>query len=275
MDASFEAIQSYAQDHCDETLLIESEAPRYPLAKSSQASLLCKRYSGGPIKFETAAFLIADGRFVQMEAHDVDIASAKTTLGQADGVYLGMNHHHEGTIWLDSDQGRLLWLTEDARHPNLFSWANPALDDDDAVQNESTHIPALLDFSSDLETLLPLFEQQCPQIVVNDNERIWLPNKPEKQVQIDCFGFSFAGFERKFEAVFGDGKLQVIWVLTGKPEESRLHARLIEDWGQPTLSNESWDVFANGRISLYKDKPEFLILSDEMIPLYQDMLKGQ
>ena len=92
-------------------------------------------------------------------------------------------------------------------------------------------------------------------MVVHESERVWLPNKPEQQVQIDCFGFPYAGFERKFEAVFGDGKLQVIWVLTGKPEESRLRALLIKDWGQPSLVNESWEVFGDGRISLYNAKP--------------------
>ncbi|HKJ16651.1 MAG TPA: hypothetical protein VJ984_04820 [Xanthomonadales bacterium] len=274
MGASLDELQSFAEKHCSETTLIESETIHYPLAKDSEASLLCKRYTGTPIGFETAAFVIADGVFVQMEAHGVDTDSAHSALGEADGTYLGMENYREGTIWLDSATARLLWLTEDARHPNLFAWNNPVLGNGTSTQNETTEIPALLDFSASLEALLPEFEQQCPQMVVNENERIWLPNKPDQQVQIDCFGYSFAGFERKFEAVFGDGKLQVIWVLTGKPEESRLSARLKHDWGQPTMVNDSWEVYGDGRISLYKDKPEFLILSDEMIPLYQEMLNG-
>ena len=197
-------------------------------------------------------------------------------MGEADGIYLEMNHYDEGRLWLDTDHQRLFWLTGEARHPNLFAWSNPLLGQGQTGQNDSTLIPDWLDFSASYDELLPRFKAQCPQIIVNDNQRIWLPNKPARQIQIDCFGYSFAGFPRKFEAVFGDGKLEVIWVLTGKPEESRARQKLLRDWGEPTLVNDAWEVFGDGRISLYKDKPEFLILSDDMIPLYRDRLdKGQ
>ncbi len=116
----------------------------------------------------------------------------------------------------------------------------------------------------------PIFKQKCKQIKEDKIEKIWLKNEPKEQIQINCFGFSFAGFDRKFEAVFGDGKLQVIWVLTAKPEEQRLRELLVADWGKPTLVNEMWEVFDGGKIALRKDKPELLILSDEMMPHYQE-----
>ena len=88
-------------------------------------------------------------------------------------------------------------------------------------------------------------------------------------MQINCFGYEYAGFERKFEAVFGDGKLQVVWVLSGQQEEQRIRQQLLADWGPAEITNPKWEVFAGGKISLRKDKPELLILADEMIPYYR------
>lgn len=45
-----------------------------------------------------------------------------------------------------------------------------------------------------------------------------------------------------------------------------ISASLIRVRGQPKMINDSWEVFGEGRISFYKDKPEFLILPDQMIP---------
>jgi hypothetical protein len=270
MGASLEALRESLGQVCEKTALYAADAPRYPLAERSEATFVCTDFSGGPIGFEKAAFVVADNRLVQVEALGVDLDSAQSVLGEPDGVYLDMNNYSHGTLWLNTEGKRLFWLSEAARHPNLFAWHNPHLSEVPAkAGNDSTRIPSLLNFEASLDQLRSRFEAECEQIAVHENERVWLPNKPDQQVQIDCFGFPYAGFERKLEAVFGDGKLQVIWVLTGKPEESRLRARLIKDWGQPSLTNESWEVFGGGRISLYKDKPEFLILSDEMIPLYE------
>jgi len=275
MGDSLETVLPALEGQCESTSVFEEPRPRYPLAGQLEVHLLCKGWFGGPLDFESAAFVIADGQLVQMEASGVDQDIVQRLLGVPDGEYLHMDNFRQGTVWMDTHTDRLLWLSMEARHPNLFAWPNPHLGAPvEKPQNESTQIPALLNFSSSLETLRPLFQEQCDQIVIHENERVWLPDHPSNQVQIDCFGFAYAGFERKLEAVFGDGKLQVIWVLTGKPEESRLRARLVEDWGQPSLVNDNWEVFGNGRISLRKDKPEFLILSDEMIPLYRDEFGG-
>lgn len=271
MGADQVSVQDLLQQLCDSVTVVNHDEVTFPLASETETHLVCDGYSGAPIAFDKAAFVIADGGLVWMQALNIDIDSANAVLGEPDGEYLRMNNYHDGTIWLDTRNRNLYWLSMEARHPNLFAWSNPNLGNE-AVggENNSTKIPALLDFSASLDELRPLFEAQCQQIVVHENERVWLPHKPETQVQIDCFGVPFAGFERKFEAVFGDGKLEVIWVLTGKPEEDRLREYLTRDWGNPTLVNDSWEIFGDGRISLYKDKPEFLILSDDMIPLYQE-----
>lgn len=272
---SLDAVVEALREPCENATIFKVDAPRYPLAGKTETHLLAEQCSNTPLRFERAAFVFADGQMVQMEALGVDAQNVYELLGAPDGTYLAMENFREGTAWLDTEDHRLVWLSMDARHPNLFAWRNPHLGKSPAPSNnDSTLVPDLLDFESSLETSRPNFVKQCRQIVFHENERVWLPNKPKHQVQIDCFGFPYAGFERKFEAVFGDGKLEVIWVLTGKAEESRLRSKLIEEWGEPSLVNGTWEVFGDGKISLRKDKPEFLILSDEIIPFYTDQFEA-
>ena len=89
------------------------------------------------------------------------------------------------------------------------------------------------------------------------------------QQQLDCFGFEYAGFPRKIEAVFGDGILEQVWILTGKPEEDRIRQALTEAYGAPSFVDENWEVFDDGRVMLRKDKPEVLMVSDRLAPLYR------
>jgi len=210
-----------------------------------------------------------------MEAIDVSVPALQKVLGETKSMYLDMNIFHNGTYWLDENHARLIWLHDDAKHPNLFSWHNPYLTTSNIqTQTASVEIPDLFDFDSDLEKLKPLFAEQCDQIQQEHHEEAWLLNKPEVQIQINCFGYMFGGFERKFEAVFGDGRLQLIWILTAKAEEPRLRELLVKRWGEPETNTANWEVYAKGRISLRKDKPEMLVLSDQMIPLYRNELES-
>lgn len=116
------------------------------------------------------------------------------------------------------------------------------------------------------------FEAECPLLEVSRNERIWLPNQPANQTQVNCFGYEYAGFPRKLEAVYGDGRLHVVWILTGKAEEGRVRRALGEAFGQATSVNEKWEFFADDLVGLYKEKPEVLLLSEEIAPLFRSQL---
>ena len=89
------------------------------------------------------------------------------------------------------------------------------------------------------------------------------------QHQLDCYGYEFAGFPRKIEAVFGDGVLQQAWILTGKGEEERVRRALVEAWGEATYIDDDWEIFGDGTVMLRKDKPEVLMLSPGLAPLYR------
>lgn len=248
----------------------------YPLAAKTETHLICQSYQKGDMQFEKAVFVVADGKLAQMEANGVADALVRKYLGEAAWNYIGMDVYQEGTFWFEPAQSRLVWLHDDAMHPNLFAWHNPQLwTSEIADYRDSTAIPAVLDFTASLDELRREFKKQCKYVQEDQSERIWLPNKPQKQVQINCFGYEYAGFERKFEAVFGDGQLQLVWILTGKQEEQRLRKQLIADWGEAGTVNDNWEVFQGGRIALRKDKPEFLVLSDEMIPFFKKRMESE
>jgi hypothetical protein len=276
MGASSADVVEAASRFCESHSVIHAEAVRYPLAGDSEEYVICEGYSGGPLGFERAAFVLADDRLSQVEAFGVGEEELNALMEKPDGEYLGMVYFGRGSVWLDAGAGRMTWLTESALHPNLFAWSVPQLSET-AIEaiGDSTEIPVFIDFNASLDALEPAFERNCSGTARLESHNPWLPNGPDTQVQIDCFGVPFGGFPRKFELVFGDGNLQVIWVLTGKPEQERMLELLRRDWGEPDLVNDGWEVFGGGRISLRKDKPEFLILSEEMIPFYQDTFTAE
>ena len=92
---------------------------------------------------------------------------------------------------------------------------------------------------------------------------------PFAQLQIDCFGIEYAGFPRKFEARFGDNKLNVLWILTGKGEEDRIRQELIKHYGKPIFINDDWEIFNDWQIGLRKDKPEVLVMTKEIGMFYK------
>jgi len=77
------------------------------------------------------------------------------------------------------------------------------------------------------------------------------------------------------EAVFGDGILQLAWILAGSGEEDRLRQALIAAYGPAISDNGTYEVFADGRVALRKDKHEILILSEELVPLYLEEFRNK
>jgi len=261
------------KSYCKKLSQLDVSPPNYPLAEKTEQHIICINYADDKMQLNSAAFVLADDKLTQVNAEPANIDEIEQLLGEAEGEYLDNKIFLQGAYWLDKNNNRVTWLSKAALHPNLFSWTNPYLTSTTAVSySHDIRIPTMLDFSRNLETLMPLFQNTCPLIKVDKANRIWLPNKPTTQTQVNCFAYPYVGFPRKLEAVFGDGKLEVIWVLTGKQEEERLRQLLQAEYGPAESVSDNWEIFAKGRISLRKDKPELLILSDEMIPLYKAKL---
>ena len=154
---------------------------------------------------------------------------------------------------------------------NLFTWSNPYLVTTPSY-NTSATTPGFLVFGEKYEQLKPQFERACPMLNIETIEQPWLPNKPTSQIQINCVGYEYAGFPRRIEAVFGDGVLEVVWILTGKNEEDRVRQALVEAFGAAEIVGDVWEVFEGQRVALRKDKPEILMISEKMIPYYTKKL---
>lgn len=275
LDGDKQLVSNKLNKYCGDIKEFHVESPQFSLAKKTELHLICNQYQDNNFQFQRIVFTIADNRLKLVQAKGFDNDRLQAFLGKPQGEYLGISVYEQGLYWLDKKSNRFVWLAKEGLHPYLFAWHNPLLSKLSYAPYPTTiDIPKLLNFDATLAISKQAFQAECPLFKVDVAKRIWLPNKPQSQTQINCFAFPYAGFPRKLEAVFGDDKLQVIWVLSGKQEETRLRLLLNQKFGKPIINNAKWEVFNKGKISLRKDKPELLILSDEMIPLYMDGFKN-
>ena len=98
---------------------------------------------------------------------------------------------------------------------------------------------------------------------------------PIGPLQISCFGVDCLGFPRKIEARFGDDKLNVVWILGPKGEETRVLNALIEQFGQPIYTNDDREIFNNWQVGLRKDNPEVLLMEQNLGLNYKRDYFGQ
>lgn len=262
------------EGRCESTHTVAVAPPSFPLAAAREEHLVCRGFRGASGPVEAAAFVFADDRLALIEAHGGAVgAFGKRKEGSRD--YLHYRILDEGERFVDTASDTVWFLSQEALHPNLFTWSNPHLEPGAAPPAEieaSGAIPEILAFGERLDSLRPGFERACRFVQVDENSRVWLPHAPSVQTQVNCLGFEYAGFHRKVEAVFGDGVLELAWILTGGGEESRVRRALVEEFGEPEAVSEIWEVFHGGRIALRKDKPEVLMLSDRMVPFYRQQI---
>jgi hypothetical protein len=148
-------------------------------------------------------------------------------------------------------------------HTNLFTWKNPYLTPGyTAIKaaSSSSQIPSFLKMGGPLDSLRQVLNANSN--FTNTEE---LDGKdPNAQIQINCFGVPYLGFPRKVEARFGDDKLNGVWILTAKGEEGRIRQALTAEFGPPNFLNNDWEVFNNWQVALRKDKPEVLLIEQQL-----------
>ena len=255
---------------CESITEVVVDPPSFPLAASREIHLICSDFVVGTVTVRSLALTFADQRLVMLYAEgnaaEVFLGFASEPLRQ----YLDFTASFGDLLVVDRSSDQVWVMSAEAAHPNMFQWRNPYIDSPKSASYEqSAQVPEILEFSKTLEQLLPAFEEQCAFTHMGTYD-VWLLNQPELQQQIDCFGFEYAGFPRKIEAVFGDGILEQAWILTGKGEESRVREALIAEFGDPTFVSDKWEVFHNKQVMLRKDKPEVLMLSVKLAELFFD-----
>lgn len=242
--------------------------PSFPLAEKTEVHLICLDCKSSNGNIEEVAFTFADDKLCLIQAKGNAVKAITEQRKDTAQVFMNYAAYWEDLIVTDQSKDKVWIMNPEAAHPNLFAWDNPYLPSNGGVETlyqSSAAIPDFIEMGATLEKIQPLLKEASSFTF----SRELGPDDPNAQLQIDCFGIEYAGFPRKFEARFGDGKLNMVWILTGKGEEDRVRQKLIKAYGSPVYQNEAWEVFKEWEVFLRKDKPEVLLLTPELGEFYR------
>ncbi|SDM63534.1 hypothetical protein [Maricaulis salignorans] len=268
MGAGDAALETLLEQRCEGLERIDVATPRFPLAAERETHFVCDGLDmASGARLDRAVFTLGDGALVQLNA--TGGAGALTQQGEA-------QQFRDFTVWpdagvlIDSASDTVWVLNPDGLHTNLFMWRHPALDGAalPAAQALSFTMPAEIRLGETLEVLAPEIEAACAFTRTFDDEP-GLPTGNTTQTQIDCFGYDVAGFDRKIEFVFADGRLALAWILTGVGDEARLRDMLTAQYGEPAAAvPPGLEFFPGDQIALRTDKPEILVASDAVVSAF-------
>lgn len=263
---STEIAFSLLTEHCESPFKKEVSPVSFPIAVHNEAYLVCDELSnGGEI-----AITVADGKVAHIYGIKIPDELVIEPKGQT-SEYMGHQAYEGYVLWKYQPDNSVILVHEDGLHPHLFLWKNPMLKSVNNTNLSNTHVSSsVLKLGSDFKDLKPIFDQSCAPLEVKPKNSPWFTNPSTNQFQVDCFHHNIFGFQRKIEAVFSDELLKLVWILTAKQEEDRLKEHLVRMFGPVHKTYQNWFVFDQGRIYLRKDKPEILIISDELAPAVRE-----
>lgn len=258
--------EAYASERCAGVMIVEADSVSFPLARESETHIVCDGFETDKGIVDRVVFLMADGVLSHVSA------SGNTQAFALDEESFELLNYQ---VWLDqrvfiNTELDMAWvLNPDGMHTNLFVWRNPLLDTDTLPEPMplTFSAPPEVRFGASIDELAPELEEACFFTNTRENDPS-LPTQPETQTQIDCFGYPVSGFERKIEFVFGDGHLELVWILTGVGEEDRLRDTLTEQFGEAEILMPGMESFADRHVILRTDKPELMMASDAIFQAY-------
>lgn len=262
LDESLKTVKEKLKSISKSTNIISIDNPSFPLAKDKEEHLICTNIKTENGIVKRAVFTFADDKLSYIVArgntYNVFASKRKDTAR----VYIDYDVYFKDKLFLNNKD--IAWiLNQEALHVNLFAWENPYLNSDyktKAVSNSSDKIPTFLKMGASIDELKPLFEANSNFTNTEELDG----SDPNAQLQINCFGVDYLGFPRKVEARFGDNKLNVVWILTGKGEENRIREALIAQYDEPIFTNDDWEIYNNWQVGLRKDKPEVLLMTQKI-----------
>jgi len=242
--------------------LITVDIPTFPLAKSKEAHLVCSNVKTANGTLGKVVFTFADDKLVYIEAKGNTMKTFTSTRKDTARTYMDYTVYFKDKLFLKKKSDRAWILSQGAMHVNLFTWENPHLKQQSKTTkvNASTKVPAFLKMGASFDELKASLEANSAFTHREELDG----SDPNAQFQINCFGVDYLGFPRKMEARFGDNKLNVVWILTGKGEEDRIRKALIKQYGKPIYVNKDWEIFNNWQVGLRKDKPEVLLIEQKI-----------
>lgn len=263
MEESLEVVTGKVRDISDDLKLISEENPTFPLAANKEEHLVCNGVKAKDGSIRRVVFTFADGRLKYILAHgNVARVLARNRKDTA-MVYMDYEVYFADKLFLNKKDDLAWILAEEAMHPNLFSWVNPYIYDDEEPASSSPiadGVPNFIKMGAPMDEMKSVLEENSAFTALEELDG----SDPNAQVQINCFGLVALGFSRKIEARFGNDRLNVVWILTGKGEESRIREALIKQFGKPVYKNEEWEIFNDWQVGLRKDKPEVLLMEKEI-----------
>lgn len=268
LNESLAAVSHMMKQHSKSQKLYEPEGIRFPLASKKESHLVCSEVRTQYGSIDRVVFTFADDALSYIEARgnvsETLLAHRKDTAQR----YMEYHFYPSDKLIVNPKEDAAWIMTDAAMHVNLFTWNNPYLNGKTTSKETAevvTEIPAFLKMGGDLAELLPMFEENS----AFTNREELDGSDPFAQVQINCFGVDYMGFPRKVEARFGKDKLNVVWILTAKAEEARIHTALVEQFGDPIFTNDAWEIYNDWQVALRKDKPEVLLMEKEVGQFYK------
>ena len=263
LDQNLETVSNRLEEISGTMELVTVDIPVFPLAKSKENHLVCTNLQTKKGKVARAVFTFADDTLRYIEARGHVEKTLVEQMKDTPRTYLNLEVYPADKLFYDRDQDAVWIMNKEAMHVNLFTWNNPLLDPSNEVgiKGETTsEVPAFLEMGSSMEKIKPVLKANSLFTTTDQLDG----SDPNAQIQINCFGVKYMGFPRKIEARFGDEKLNVVWILTGKGEEDRIRKALIAQFGEPVYVNEAWEIFNDWQVGLRKDKPEVLLMEKSL-----------
>lgn len=270
-----QSVETELATRCGRLASVTPTPVRFPLARDHEQHFVCDSLTTQTgDHFERAVFTLADGALAQIEVRG---DTAPLTANAGESFALGdWTAYPDAAMVIDAAAGTAHLLSEDGLHTNLFAWHNPLMDDEPLDYGPlAIDVPPQVRPGESIETLRAEIEAVCPVVQVREIEPPSLPTEPQTQTQINCFGYETAGFERKIEYVFGDGRLVLAWILTGRGEGDRLEAAMDAAYGEPDFAGESFRFYDGGAAALRFDKPEILFVERTLGAGYMAQLAAQ
>jgi len=261
MNESLATVQTKLKDIVATSKVITVKHTVFPLAKDKEQHLICSDVKTGTGTISKAVFTFSDDQLTNIEARGNVQQSLATKLSDTAINYMDYLVYQKQMLFIDSKKDIAWILTDEALFCHLFTYENPYLDEkrSEALPNTGL-IPAFLQMGATFEDLQASLEANSTFTFKQDLDG----SDPNAQYQINIFGVNYLGFPRKAEARFGDDKLNVVWILLGKAEEDRVRQALIKQYGRPIFTDDIWEVYNKWQVAQRKDKPEILLMEQEI-----------
>ena len=259
LNQSFQIVSAKLADIAESSNIISIDQPSFPLASDKEEHLVCSQVNTNHGTINRVVFTFADDKLKYIEARGNAIEVLNYMLRDTARTYLNYDVYVEEKLFLQKEEDAAWIMTEEAMHVNLFAWENPYLSSeisDETNLEFSNEIPKFIKMGASLDELKPVLESHSDFTSTEELDG----TDPNAQLQINCFGVDYLGFPRKIEARFGNGVLNVVWILTGKGEEDRIREALISEFGNPIFVTDEWEIFNDWQVGLRKDKPEVLLM---------------